>query len=74
MEQDGFILDATESRVTSANKEFAKNMAKPLKSKNGPETRHVNMANTASAEKAGYWLIISVSNHIKGPSEIQTAF
>lgn len=50
-EQDGFILDATESRVTSANKEFAKKYGEALKSKNGPETRHVNMANAASAEK-----------------------
>lgn len=50
-EQDGFILDSTESRVTSANKEFARKYGEALKSKNGPETRHVNMANAASAEK-----------------------
>ena len=50
-EQDGFILDSTESRVTGANKEFARKMSESLKSKNGPETRQVNMANAASAEK-----------------------
>ena len=50
-EQDGFILDATESRVTSANKEFAKKYGEALKPKHGPATRHVNMANAASAEK-----------------------
>ena len=38
-EQDGFILDSTESRVTSANKEFARKYGEALKSKNGPETR-----------------------------------
>lgn len=50
-EQDGFMLDSTESRVTSANKGFARKMSEALKSKNGPETRQVNMANAASAEK-----------------------
>ena len=50
-EQDGFILDSTESRVTGANKEFARKMSESLKSKNGPETKQVNMANAASAEK-----------------------
>lgn len=49
--QDEFILDSTASRVTSANKEFARKYGEALKSKNGPETRHVNMANAASAEK-----------------------
>ena len=50
-EQDGFMLDSTESRVTSVNKEFARKYGEALKSKNGPETRQVNMANAASAEK-----------------------
>ena len=45
------MLDSTESRVTGANKEFARKMSEALKSKNGPETRQVNMANAASAEK-----------------------
>ena len=49
--RDEFILDSTASRVTSANKEFARKYGEALKSKNGPETRHVNMANAASAEK-----------------------